>query len=454
MKRKFKKGAASFYIVAFATLILMILALSFTAVIVSEVTRTSNDDLSQSAYDSAMAGVEDAKLAFYNYQNCKAKGVTSNDAKQPDGVGDLTCEEIVWYVEHGLSDTSNYKSCDMVGHILGRIGESESGQVEVKEGTVVNNMQQAYTCTTLNNSLANYSSYVRNIDVTKLQFDGVAANDIKEVVIRWGSAETKPRFLQKLGTGMLTKDMTMPPTISFAILQTAEDFSLSDFDVTKNGRTDRGMVYLVPFGEGGPKPSSSSSDYYISAYNGSRNFIPETALSKSNDKVKRNVPYMVYCNTNTTSEYACSATIRLPQPVGGNRSDKTFVAVVGNPAMSEDVKYSMEFRCDSAKDCVGMRKINRNEKPSVDKNVAFLENVQLEIDSTGRANDLFRRIVTRYKSNSDYALSIMGPLELLGDDDDDGLEKDFGGGNTGGAVDKNKFVTCEANFITTGSNCD
>ena len=263
MKRKFKKGAASFYIVAFATLILMILALSFTAVIVSEVTRTSNDDLSQSAYDSAMAGVEDAKLAFYNYQNCKAKGVTSNDAKQPDGVGDLTCEEIVWYVEHGLSDTSNYKSCDMVGHILGRIGESESGQVEVKEGTVVNNMQQAYTCTTLNNSLANYSSYVRNIDVTKLQFDGVAANDIKEVVIRWGSAETKPRFLQKLGTGMLTKDMTMPPTISFAILQTTEDFSLSDFDVTKNGRTDRGMVYLVPFGEGGPKPSSSSSDYYI-----------------------------------------------------------------------------------------------------------------------------------------------------------------------------------------------
>ena len=59
--KKTKKGAASFYVVAFSTLILMIIATSFAAIIISEVTRTSNDDLAQSAYDSAMAGVEDAK---------------------------------------------------------------------------------------------------------------------------------------------------------------------------------------------------------------------------------------------------------------------------------------------------------------------------------------------------------------------------------------------------------
>ena len=66
--RKFKKGAASFYIVAISTLILVIIAASFAAVIISELTRTSNDDLAQSAYDAALAGVEDAKLAYYNYQ--------------------------------------------------------------------------------------------------------------------------------------------------------------------------------------------------------------------------------------------------------------------------------------------------------------------------------------------------------------------------------------------------
>ena len=68
---KFKNGAASFYIVAISTLILVIIAASFAAVIISEVARSSNDDLAQSAYDSALAGVEDAKLAYYNYQNCK-----------------------------------------------------------------------------------------------------------------------------------------------------------------------------------------------------------------------------------------------------------------------------------------------------------------------------------------------------------------------------------------------
>ena len=67
---KTKRGAASFYIVAFSTLILVVLAMSFAAIIISEVSRTSNDDLAQSAYDSALAGVEDAKLAYYNYQSC------------------------------------------------------------------------------------------------------------------------------------------------------------------------------------------------------------------------------------------------------------------------------------------------------------------------------------------------------------------------------------------------
>ena len=71
--KQYKKGAASFYIVAFSTLILMIVAISFAAVIISEVERTSNDDLSQSAYDSALAGIEDAKMAYYNYLNCKDK---------------------------------------------------------------------------------------------------------------------------------------------------------------------------------------------------------------------------------------------------------------------------------------------------------------------------------------------------------------------------------------------
>ena len=72
--KRFKQGAASFYMVAITTLVLVIIATSFAAVIIAEIARTSNDDLAQSAYDAAMAGVEDARLAYYNYSNCIEKG--------------------------------------------------------------------------------------------------------------------------------------------------------------------------------------------------------------------------------------------------------------------------------------------------------------------------------------------------------------------------------------------
>ena len=46
-KSRFKKGVASFYIVAFAALILVIVASSFAMVVMSEVERTSGSDLSR-----------------------------------------------------------------------------------------------------------------------------------------------------------------------------------------------------------------------------------------------------------------------------------------------------------------------------------------------------------------------------------------------------------------------
>ena len=57
---KTKKGATSIYIVAFTTMVLSILTISFVRIMVSEAQQTSNYDLSQSAYDSALAGIEDA----------------------------------------------------------------------------------------------------------------------------------------------------------------------------------------------------------------------------------------------------------------------------------------------------------------------------------------------------------------------------------------------------------
>ena len=141
--KKTKQGAASFYVVAFSTLILLIIVASFTALVIAQITRSSNDDLAQSAYDSALAGVEDAKLAYYNYENCVAQGVTPTEW---DGEGEITCGEIIWLVDNRDYD------CDIVAKILGReIKEDYGVSVDEKSrsNTDNNNMQQFYTCTKL-----------------------------------------------------------------------------------------------------------------------------------------------------------------------------------------------------------------------------------------------------------------------------------------------------------------
>ena len=118
---KKKNGAASFYIVAFATLVMSIIAMSFAAIVISEFGRSVDSDLSQSAYDSALAGVEDAKIAILNYQSCLNQGYTSGNINYN---GKVTCEEIIYYMEH--------PDCDMVGHMLGRVREGEKGEVFIR----------------------------------------------------------------------------------------------------------------------------------------------------------------------------------------------------------------------------------------------------------------------------------------------------------------------------------
>ena len=167
--RKFKKGAASFYIVAISTLILVIIAASFAAVIISEIARTSNDDLAQSAYDAALAGVEDAKLAYYNYQTCL----------ENDSCGDM--QGLIDAANDG--DDSNDK-CDMVAVMLGRTVESDKG-VLVQETDTGNNMQQYYTCTILRTKVPDYKTMLTSANPTKVmrakfEGDGVA-NTIKTI---------------------------------------------------------------------------------------------------------------------------------------------------------------------------------------------------------------------------------------------------------------------------------
>lgn len=384
---KFKEGAASFYIVAISTLILVIIAASFAAVIISEVTRTSNDDLAQSAYDSALAGIEDAKLAYYNYQNCVINKESASN-----------CENIVNWIESGD------ESCDMVANILGRTKETldseELGvlvqETSVEETSVGNNMQQYYTCVTMTNKTRDVLGYVTETNPAytvqvKLD-DDRHAEDIQTVRVKWhldkdGNRKEFKYEIFSSDDGIFGTQMVMPAVISVGMVQTSDTFKLSDFDVTRGDKTDRGTVYLVPTNDDN---LSAVDGEYNTAWDGGKNInsIDKNGFLKSNDKTAKNLPYAVYCG-DAGSDFACSAEIAIPEPVGGARSDKTFIFAVTLPYGGPSTHFSLEF-CDDV--ACSTENIETGEKKD---NRVMMKGVQVKIDSTGRANDLYRRVETR-----------------------------------------------------------
>lgn len=438
-KNKVKKGAASFYIVAFSTLILVIIVASFTAVIISEITRTSNDDLAQSAYDSALAGVEDAKLAVYNYQSCLEDNSKAN------------CTNIM-----AIMDDEN-KNCTMVADILSRRpadGGTEVMISETKKGD--NNMQQAYTCVMIDNKVENYNGILSNEEqmrVIKTKFnnetdaeaDKVHASDIKKVKISWhGNKDTNKSHYNVFASGEVSFPslevtenidnafLPTPPVISLGMIQTAKAFTLSDFDKTIGDQTDRGMLYLVPATKAELSGVSDSGKNFHNAYNNGSNYISAEGFRKSNDKVTKNLPYVVGCE-----EDSCTTTIELPEPVNGNRSDDTFVFVVALPYGGPSTEFTLEFYCDTNKPCSIVKGTNGEETGS---EVAKLYDVQIKVDSTGRANSLYKRVEARLEPANEFSLSTLGPLEILGSGDNDaGLNKSF-------------YTVCEWNFDHTCNN--
>ena len=421
MNKKTKKGAASFYIVAFSTLILIIIAMSFAAVIISQMARTSNEDLAQSAYDSALAGVEDAKLAYMSYQKCVESGETATGISRDNKV---TCGEIIQWVE-------NESDCLSVAHILGRVSDNvdsedvtgdKEGEVQVKESSEAgNNMQQAYTCAKIETSLKDYRSTLNSsnqVRVVKVGLDDVNASDIKRVRVSWysdtnGSVATYSNFSgnNMLFPSLVTKQAATPPIISVGMIQTSGSFSMNDFEQTVGEKTtDRAMVYLVPTGNKNLQDGDTSGRYTIAFNAAGENSISAAQMAKSNDKVAKNLPYAVYCDTNAGNEFACSATLELPDPVGGNRNNDTFIFVISVPYGKPSTDFALEFFCDTA--CPSASSGTVAEGAS---NQANLKGTQISVDSTGRANDLFRRVETRLEPTDAtfpyplYAIQLLDP---------------------------------------------
>lgn len=353
-----ERGAVSLFVVIFATLLITVLVVSFVRIMIRDQQTATTNDLSQSAYDSALAGVEDAKRALLRYQN-----VCQED------IGSVNCTNM-----RAAFNGDNCDALEAAGVVS--FSDSSSGNKEViiqsdaYDENTAETFDQAYTCVTMNLDTPDYQGSLAAGESKVIPLN--STGDFQSVRILWFTkADT-----DNLNLELSSADTTLPTASEWPanrpsllrtqLIQYGSSFELDDFDESGNANT----LFLYP--------SLTGRKEF--------NFVDDVRLTEG-------APTLTQCqNSLSDASYACSATIKLPDPInGGNRS-----AYLRLSSLYNKTTFSVEL-LDSA------------------NNVVSFNGVQPEVDSTGRANDLFRRVVARIESRSDFtypenAVDITGNL--------------------------------------------
>ena len=412
--KKFKKGATSIYVVVLGTLLFSVITVSFIRIIVNEVTKTTNDELAQSAYDSALAGIEDAKTAMKRYYECKV--ITKTEDRPED------CDNIVSNVENGFAKANlapsdaDYGYCDAITKALSRNG-TEGGEVLVQEQSSSSNNKvvQAYTCVIIDNALEDYRGvlYPDNpVYVVPLKTDH--PETVTGVRILWTSEDDGTSFdslsyRNKDSFYPTGEGVAVPPTISAQIIQTANSFSLDQFSSSVGKSTNRGGVILVPSGEdqtviqGTSHPAPADSVTHIGRLSDGTTIIADSN-NHSYSRSTSNQVQKIKCRTRLSDEFACVASMEIPGPIGGSdaeghateRNNNTFFLVLTLPYATPTTSFSVQLCTDkdasSRGDCIENNNLS----------IALFKDAQIAVDSTGRANDMYTRVEARVELRDNF----------------------------------------------------
>lgn len=358
----FQRGAVSIFIVVFSTLFVTIITVSFVSLMVRGQQQATNADLSNSAYDSALAGVEDAKRVLLQYRQC----IQNNFA----GAGCST-----------LRTLFDNPECDMVRQAL--TGNTDGKETLIKSTSSSDQnsklLDQAYTCVTIDYEadekevqLLDGESIMIPIDSNGVGYDTISVswftNDQK-----LGQGLALPTDNNPLGPDLPTKaawlaaagaNNTRPPILRAQLVQHSKEFNLTDFDgdVQVDGKTTANAKTTFLY------PSSSGSGSISSELLDERSATPPN---------KAPVPIACSVASYNQALYACNVDIRLPDPIN-NTGSRTAYLQLGAIYNSTKVRIALK----SGSDTVQM--------------------VAPTVDSTGRANDLFRRVKVGVSFTGEY----------------------------------------------------
>jgi len=369
-----QSGAVSLFVVVFAMLLMSVITVSFLRIMTNDQQQASGNDLAQSAYDSAQAGVEDAKRALLWYvQQCNS-GSAPACAAAKTAITSATCNQAI--------RTAN--------------GWTDEGEVKVQSTSAVDEdginvdaaLNQAYTCVTMQLDTDDYVATIPADQSLLIPLSGV--DTFNGVTVEWFSAADLSS-----ATSMAAPDTTVaapkplytqadwpenrPAVMRTQFMQVGTSFRLSDFDTTSSdAKSNANTVFLYPSTSGSTSAVLTDRDVRANPH------LPADAGS---------APLPTKCVAAIPSGgYACSITLTLPTPIGAtDRTAATAYLRLTPLYVSSHVRVTL--------------------------NGTQFKGVQPIVDSTGRANDVFRRVQSRvdlYDTSSfpypDGAVDVAGSL--------------------------------------------
>ncbi|HEU0266514.1 MAG TPA: hypothetical protein VFQ70_02710 [Candidatus Saccharimonadaceae bacterium] len=351
-----ERGVVSIFIVIFAAIFMVVITVSFLLVMMRDQQQATQYNLSQNAYDSAMAGVSDAERAI------------ALCASNPNHAG---CNQI------------NGGGCQTLGNPrlgLGVTFSDVNGNEEYPIQTTMggnNPLNQAYTCVTINTQPNDYQANVSAGTPLIIPLQATAQATLLNFSWKSENSSATPSYPKSpTQTGLLNfkawsqPSTNYPPVMQLELIRLGPGgtVTLSDLD----GQSAKTLL-LYPM-----KGLASRSSLNFSTYS----------------RLQPSQLQAVNCYDDPNDGNQCYATLS----DGGN----PMVSTSGAPSV---YLVMMPIYRDAAV-TVGFPQPSSNS----------FENLQAVVDSTGRANDLFRRVQARVDiiphptTYPNAAVSLQGPL--------------------------------------------
>lgn len=360
-----QRGAVSLFVVIFTALLITVITVSFVRIMIQNQQQSTAVDLSQSAYDSVQVGVEDAKRVLLRYQRYCSLETPANCSAEKKIIFDpltSTCTSAV----KTLADVA-----------VANLGEEE---IKVQSSNTVNALDQAYTCVKIITDTEDFEGKLTGDESKIIPLRSVSP--ISSISVEWFTADDSNMIPPIVSLDSISG---VPPLLAIgswninkpSIMRTqliqfgSNGFNLNDFDKNTSSNSNVNTLFLYPSTVGAANPDFSSKDVRREVND------PSPIINVAS-------PVAVKCLNNFDKTYACpyenaaagttATKIILPEPINGG-------------SRTAYLRLNALYKTGTTNYRVKLYDVNGI-------GVAF-DNVQPSIDSTGRANDLFRRVRAR-----------------------------------------------------------